>query len=274
VATASDPANATSIKGFQLSGVATASAPANAQSNSGFTFGQTATGKVYITAGSTQGFQLGGTATALMGAVTAQSVSGFLFGGGGALSVSNLTTAAATGSFRLDQSALASVDLRATATGSFLFGQTVTLSVPINAQGDSGFRIGGAATGKVFVNAASSKGFQLGGVATAHVVPVLHLSSISSFSINQIFAGLVPLIGQKVIIPVRAHANPAIAVPTQQPKSLQTTAEQLKESVEILQGVRGTTMVDAAVRWSDLIDLALILREQMPDRPGGGPKKR
>jgi hypothetical protein len=103
---------------------------------------------------------------------------------------------------------------------------------------------------------------------------VLHLSSISSFSINQIFAGLVPLIGQKVIIPVRAHANPAIAVPTQQPKSLQTTAEQLKESVEILQGVRGTTMVDAAVRWSDLIDLALILREQMPDRPGGGPKKR
>jgi hypothetical protein len=63
---------------------------------------------------------------------------------------------------------------------------------------------------------------------------------------------------------MRRSVRPAIADPTQDPRSLQNTVSQLKEAVEIMQGQRGVSAGDAVVRWQDLIDLGIIQPDQVP----------
>lgn len=58
--------------------------------------------------------------------------------------------------------------------------------------------------------------------------------------------------------------RPAIADPTTDPRSLQTSVSQLKEAVEILQGQRGKDNLDMVVRWKDLVALGLISPGQVP----------
>lgn len=58
------------------------------------------------------------------------------------------------------------------------------------------------------------------------------------------------------------NKHPAIPVPTTDARSLQNAVLQLKESVEILSGVRRGTAV--AVTWDDLIRLGLASEADIP----------
>lgn len=63
---------------------------------------------------------------------------------------------------------------------------------------------------------------------------------------------------------MRNNTRPSISVPTEDPKSLHRSVEQLKEAVEIMQGQRGKDNMDTAVRWGDLVKLGLIAEEDVP----------
>lgn len=58
----------------------------------------------------------------------------------------------------------------------------------------------------------------------------------------------------------------AIPVPTEDPRSLCTTALATKELVESIAGQRSVN--DAAVTWDDLVRLGLIERERIPRQLG------
>jgi hypothetical protein len=61
----------------------------------------------------------------------------------------------------------------------------------------------------------------------------------------------------------------AIPEPIAEINSVRSTAAALKESVEVLQGIRGTRS-SAAVTFQDLLRLGLITAAQLPKTPSSG----
>lgn len=61
----------------------------------------------------------------------------------------------------------------------------------------------------------------------------------------------------------------AIPEPIAEINSVRATAAALKESVEVLQGIRGDRTT-AAVTWDDLLNLGLITAAQLPRTPTSG----
>jgi hypothetical protein len=66
-----------------------------------------------------------------------------------------------------------------------------------------------------------------------------------------------------------AQKYPAISDPITNIESLRSTASQLKEGAEIMQGIRGDRTL-AAVTWQDLLRLGLITSDQLPKTPSRG----
>ena len=64
-------------------------------------------------------------------------------------------------------------------------------------------------------------------------------------------------------MPKKIRRQQAIPVPYETPHSLRASLMAAKELIEVLTAQRGDYQ-DAAVRWSDLVDLGLIKPDQVP----------
>ncbi len=66
-----------------------------------------------------------------------------------------------------------------------------------------------------------------------------------------------------------ATKQPAIPEPIAEINSVRSTAAALKESVEVMQGIRGDRST-ASVTFQDLLRLGLITADQLPKTPTSG----